>query len=126
MPFLKDSKISVSGPGASRDFSFYYRSHPIPVTKVTVHGYGLLSGLAESRIPPLSIHAGDTYSRSHAQEFENTLKNTFAEQGWQVKVFTDVDVSEVGATLDYSVLAYPDDVLYIDEQAFDTALRENE
>ena len=126
MTFLKDSKISVSGSGDSRDFAFYYRSNPMPITKVTVRGYGLLTGLAESDLPLLSIHAGDNYSRSRASELENSLKNAFARDGRQVKVFTDVDVSSVGATLDFGVLAYPDDVVYIGEQAFDGSIRDKE
>ena len=125
MSFLKDSKISVAGSGQSRDFSFYYRSNPIPISKVIVRGYGLLSDLAESDIPPISIHVGDNYSRSRAEEVENSLKSAFAKEGRQLKVFTDVNVSSIGATLNFGVLAYPNDVVYIGAQAFDRSFHDN-
>jgi len=79
-----------------------------------------------SDIPPPSIQAGDDYSRSRAEELEKSLKNAFLRDGRQVKVFTDVDVSSVGAALDFGVLAYPDDVVYIGEQAFGGSIRDKE
>jgi hypothetical protein len=127
MSFLKESKISVSGSDKGRSFGFHLRSNPIPVRKITVHGYGLLSSLSEHDVPPLVINEGDTHSRSRAGEQERRLKNLFTRDDWQVKSFVDVDVDSKGkATLDFSILAYPDDVVYINDKPYDVTLKRKE
>jgi hypothetical protein len=120
MPFLKESKISVSGSGSSRDFGFHFRSNPIPIVKVTVHGYGLLAGLSEADMPTLAIHVGDTYSTSRLNEQAASLKNAYEQADRQLKLFTDVGITLKGeATLDFSLVAYPDDIVYVGGKAYD-------
>jgi hypothetical protein len=120
MPFLKESKISVSGSGGSRNICLHFRSNPIPITKITVHGYGLLDGLTDDEIPPLAIHAGDTYSSSRTSQQAESLKHAFEKPDQQLKVFVDFGITPKGeATLDFSLLAYPDDVVDIDGKSYD-------
>lgn len=127
MAFLKESKISVSASGASRSFSYSLRSNPIAIAKVTVHGYGLLSGLSEQDVPPLTVHIGDTYRRSSVGQQEYSLKKAYEKDGKQVKTFTDVQVDSTGkATLDFGILAYPDDVVYINEKPYDVTIHRKE
>ena len=96
---------------------------PIPISKVTVRGYGLLSGLSESDVPPLIIHAGDTYSRSDTSNQLQLLENSFSTGERRVKVFSDVQITTTGeAELDFSILAYPHDLVYIDGMRFDNSL----
>jgi len=126
IPFLKESKISVSGSGSSRDFGFHFRSNPIPIVKVTVHGYGLLAGLSEVDVPPLAIHAGDTYSTSQTSRQAESLKNAYEKADRHLKVFVDVGVTPKGeATLDFSLLAYPDDIVYVGDKAYDVTSKWN-
>jgi hypothetical protein len=127
MAFLKDSKISVTGSGESRNFTFYYRSNPIPIMKVSVHGYGLLAGLPEVGQSTMLIHPGDTYSRTLAQQQEDSLKKQYKRDNWQIKAFTDVQVDATGkATLDFSVLAYADHVVYVNDEAYDVPVHDKE
>lgn len=127
MKFLKESKISVSGPGNSRDLGFHFRSNPISIAKVTVHGYGLLCDLSDQDVASLAVHPGDTYSRSRAWEQEELLSKLFAKDGWQIKTFTDVQIDSTGmASLDFSILAYPDDVVYVNDKPYDVALHHEE
>jgi hypothetical protein len=120
MPFLKESKISVSGSGSSRDFAFHFRSNPIPIVKVTVHGYGLLAGLSQADIPTLAIHVGDTYSASRLNEQAASLKNAYEQADRQLKLFTNVGITPKGeATLDFSLVAYPDDIVHVGGKAYD-------
>ena len=120
MPFLKESKISVSGSGSSRDFAFHFRSSPIPIVKVTVHGYGLLAGLSEADIPALGIHVGDTYSTSRLDEQAESLKKAYEQADRQLKLFTDVGITPKGeATVDFSLVAFPDDIVYVGGKAYD-------
>jgi hypothetical protein len=120
IPFLKESKISVSGSGSSRNFAFHFRSNPIPIVKVTVHGYGLLAGLSEADIPTLAIHVGDTFSTSRLNEQAASLKKAYEQADRQLKLFTDVGITPQGeATLDFSLVAYPDDIVYIGGKAYD-------
>jgi hypothetical protein len=127
MTFLKESKISVGGSGNSRDVSFHFRSNPMRIAKVTVHGYGLLSGLYNQDVASLAVHPGDTYSRSRAWEQENSLGKLYRKDGWQLKTFTDVQVDSKGeATLDFSILAYPDDVVYVNDKPYDVTLHREE
>lgn len=120
MPFLKESKIFVSGSGNARDFGFHFRSEPIPIAKVTVHGYGLLSGISEADIQSLTVHLGDTYSQSRVHEQENSLEKAYERPDWQLKTFTDVQISPEGkASLDFSLLAYPDETVYVNDKAYD-------
>jgi hypothetical protein len=126
MPFLKESKISVSGSSSSRDFGFHFSSNPIPIVKVTVHGYGLLAGLSEVDVPPLAIHAGDTYSTSQTSKQAESLKSAYEKADRQLKVFVDVGVTPKGeATLDFSLLAYPDDIVYVGGKAYDVTSKWN-
>jgi hypothetical protein len=119
MTFLKESKISVSGSGDSRDFGFHFRSSPIPVAKVVVNGYGLLGGLSEADIPALAIHAGDIYSQSRVGDQEKSLEGSYQRPDWQLKVFTDVQITPDGeAVLIFSLLAYPDDTVYVNDKAY--------
>jgi hypothetical protein len=120
LPFLKESKISVTGSGNSRDFSFHFRSNPIPITKVTVHGYGLLDNLSAPDISSLEIHPGDTYSETRLRQQEESLKKSSQRADSQLKVFTDVQIDAEGkAILDFIVLAYPDDVVYVNDKPYD-------
>jgi hypothetical protein len=124
IPFLKESKISVGGSGSSRDFAFHFRSNPIPIVKVTVHGYGLLAGLSEADIPTLRIHVGDTYSTSRLVEQGASLKKAYEQADSQLKVFTDVGITPQGeATLDFSLLAYPDDTVSVGGKAYDVTYK---
>ena len=126
LPFLKESKISVVGSGSSRDFGFHFRSDPIPIAKVTVHGYGLLAGLSEASIPMLAIHVGDTYSTTRFDEQAASLKNAYEKADRQLKLFTDVGITPKGeATLDFSLVAYPDDIVYIGGKAYDVTSKWN-
>jgi hypothetical protein len=127
MPFLKESKISVSGSGSSRDFAFHFRSNPIPISKVTLHGYGLLAGLSEADIPSLAMHAGETYSTSRTTQQAALLKNAYEMADRQLKVFTDMGITAKGeATLDFSLVAYPDDIVYVGGKAYDVTLKPND
>lgn len=120
MTFMKESKIFVTGSGDSRDFGFHFRSNPIPVAKVTVHGYGLLDGITEAETPPLAIHAGDTYSQSRVSRQEASLREAYEKPDWQLKVFTDVQITPKGeAVLEFSLLAYPDDAVYVNDKKYD-------
>ena len=120
MSFLKESKISVSGSGGSRSICLHFRSNPIPIAKVTVHGYGLLDGLTDADIPPLALHAGDIYSSSRTNQQAESLKHAFEKPDQQLKVFVDFGITPNGeATLDFSLLAYPDDVVHIDGKSYD-------
>jgi len=118
--FLKESKITVSGSGNSRSFGFHFRSNQIPIAKVTVHGYGLLAGLSETDIPALAIHVGDTYSTSRLNEQAASLKKGYEQANRQLKLFTDVGITAKGeATLDFSLVAYPDDIVSVSGKAYD-------
>lgn len=120
MPFLVESKITVSGSGGSRSICLHFRSNPIPIAKVMVHGYGFLAGLTDPDIPPITIHAGDMYSSSRTNQQAESLKRAFEKPGQQLKVFVDVGINPKGeATLDFSLLAYPDDVIYVDGKPYD-------
>jgi hypothetical protein len=122
MKFLKEANISVEGAGNMRSISVHLRSQPIPIAYVTVGGYGLLEGLVEHETPPLTIHPGDIYSRSAAGSVEKLLEKFFARDGRQVQVFSDVEVNPMGdATLSFSVLAYPDDVVHVNETQSDAS-----
>lgn len=119
MTFLKEAEMSISGSGEQRAIDFRLRGNPIPVRRVVVHGYGLL-GLSERELPALTIHPGDTYSRSASANFAASLRKWFTKPGRQVDVFVDVLVDAApSAVLDFGVLAYPDDVVYIDGTRFD-------
>jgi hypothetical protein len=127
MTFLKEAKISVSGSGDTRSFSYSLRSNPVTIAKVTVHGYGLLSGLTEHDIPSLAVHVGDTFIRSRAGQQEYSLKKAYAREGWQVKTFNDIQVESTGkATLDFGILAYPDDIIYINDKPYDVTIHRKE
>jgi hypothetical protein len=120
MPFLRESKIVVTGHGNERDFGFHFRSNPIPIGKVTVRGYGLKSGLGESDLPPLRVHAGDVYRSSLMAEQEDALKVFFTKTGWQINSFADVQVDSGGeAMLDFSILAFPDNIVYVNDRVYD-------
>lgn len=124
IPFLKESEISVSGSGSSRDFAFHFRSNPVPIVKVTVYGYGLLAGLSEADIPALAIHVGDTYSTSRLNKQSASLKKAYEQADRQLKVFTDVGITPNGeATLDFSLVAYPDDTVYVGGKAYDVTIK---
>ena len=120
MKFLRESNISVEGSGSDRSISVHLRSHPIPIAEIRVRGYGLLDGQIGGKLPPLTIHAGDMYSRSASQELAELLKKAFMKDGRQVRVFTDVEISGAGkADLEFSVLAYPDDTVYVNGVKYD-------
>jgi hypothetical protein len=120
MKFLTEGNISVEGSGEQRSISVRLRSHPIPIAEIRVKGYGLLEGQIESAVPPLAIQVGDTYSRSASRDVAQLLKKTFMKNGRQVRVFTDVEITAVGtANLEFGVLAYPDDVVYVNGVKFD-------
>ena len=123
MAFLREANISVSGSDNVRSFSYSLHSNPITIAKVAVHGYGLLSDLSEKDIPPLLVHPGDTYSRSSVGQQEYLLKKANEKDGRQIKVFTDVQIDSTGkAVLDFGVLAYPDDVVYVNDKPYDVTL----
>jgi hypothetical protein len=125
--FLKESKISVSGSGNSRDASFHFRSNPLPIAKVTLHCYGLLSGRCDQDVASLEVHPGETYSRSRTSEQEDSLSKLYGKAGWQLRTFTDVQVDSTGAaTLDFSILAYPDDIVYVNDKPYDVILHREE
>jgi hypothetical protein len=127
MAFLKESAISVSGSGNTRSFGYSLHGNPITIAKVIVHGYGLLRGLSEKDIPRLTVHTGDTYRRSSVGQQEYSLKKAYERDGWQIKIFTDVQFDSTGkATLDFGVLAYPDDVVYVNEKPYDVTLQSQE
>jgi hypothetical protein len=125
MKFLKEANISISGTGDMRNIDMHLRGNPIPVAEVKVRGYGLLEGVAEGETPPLTIHAGDTYSHSATRNLQELLEKSFSRGGRQVKVFADIEMTASGeAKLEFSVLAYPDDVVYINGAPFDVTLHE--
>ncbi|MBS1841159.1 MAG: hypothetical protein JST77_09950 [Acidobacteria bacterium] len=127
MSFLRESKISISGSGANRNFAFYFRSNPIPISTVSARGYGLLNGLSETDASSLMIHSGDIYSRSSARAQEDLLNKAYVRDDRQVKTFTDVEVDADGkATLVFSILAYPDDLVYVNDQLFDVTVHREE
>jgi hypothetical protein len=126
MPFLKESKISVSGSASSRDFAFHFRSNPIPIVKITLHGYGLLAALSEADVPPLAIHAGDTYSTSRTNQQAKSLKKAYERADRQLKLFVDVGITPKGeATMDFSLVAYPDDIVYVGGKPYDVTSKWN-
>jgi len=120
MKFLAAANIIVEGTRDMKSISVHLRGRPIRIANIKVKGYGLLDGVPEGDVPPISIHAGDTYSRSDARSVETFLKRTFEKSDRQVEVFTDVEVNAVGeADLEFSVLAYPDDLVYVNGAKFD-------
>jgi hypothetical protein len=124
MTFLKESDISVSGSGRSKSFVFHFRSNPILISRVTVHGYGLLSSLSGHDIPSLTVHTGDFYMRSLVGEQERSLRRFFSRDGRQAESFTDVQVGSDGkATLDFGILTYPDNVVYVNDKPYDVTFK---
>lgn len=120
MKFLKEARISVEGSGDSRSITMHIRGNPISIAEVKVRGYGLLDGLRESDLPPLTIHPGDIYSRSKTSALGQLLARSFPMRERQVMVYSDVEINEQGkAELNFSVLGYPDDVVYLDGERFD-------
>ena len=120
MKFLSESNISVEGSGGQRSISVHLRSHPIPIGVITVKGYGLLEGPLEREVPALTIHEGDAYRSWAAYDSAHLLKKAYMKEGRQVRVFNDVEITPDGkADLQFSVLAYPDDVVYINGVKFD-------
>lgn len=120
MNFLEEANISVEGAGEQRNISVRLRSHPIPIADIRVKGYGLLDQHVEGGLPPLTIHAGDMYSRSASRDFAQLLIKAFSKDGRQVRVFTDVEITPAGeAKLEFAILAYPDDVVYVNGAKFD-------
>ena len=123
MKFLKEANISLDGSGERRSVTMHLRGNPIPISEIKVRGYGLLAGLSESDVPPLIIHAGDTYSRSVTGNQLQLLENSFSTDGRRVTSYSDIQITTAGeAELNYSILAYPDDVVYIDGMRFDNSL----
>jgi len=123
MKFLTEANVSVEGSGKMRSVSVRLRSRPIPVASISVKGYGLLEGRVEGEIPPLPVREGDSYSRSASSAAARLLKKAFMQEGRQVRVFTDVEITAAGkANLEFGVLAYPDDLVYIDGAKFDGSL----
>jgi hypothetical protein len=124
MKFLEEASISVEGAGEQRNVSVRLRSHPIPIADIRVKGYGVLEGHVEGG-PPLTIHAGDMYSRSASRDLARLLIKAFSKDGRQVRVFTDVEITPAGeAKLEFAVLAYPDDVVYVNGVKFDGSFRD--
>jgi hypothetical protein len=120
MKFLSESNVSVEGTGEYRSISVRLRSHPIPIASLTVKGYGLLNGELESEVPALAIRKGDAYTRSTSHDAARRLKETFMMKGRQIRVFTDVEITAGdSAILQFGVLAYPDDEVYINGARFD-------
>ena len=120
LKFLKEASISADGPGNMRSISVHLRSNPIPISHVEIRGYGLLEGHLETDIPPLTVHPGDIYSRRTVWQEERFLRESFAKDGRQVQVFSDVSVDSTGkATVSFAVLAYPDDMVYVNGAPYD-------
>jgi hypothetical protein len=125
MKFLKEANISVDGSGDSRSINMHLRGNAIPIAEVRVRGYGLLQGVAEGETPPLTVHPGDTYSHSATRNLQELLEKSFSKSGRRVKVFADVEMTVSGeAKLEFSVLAYPDDIVYINGTPFDVTLHD--
>jgi hypothetical protein len=123
MRFLKEPNISVDGSGGNRSIGIHLRGNPIPIADVTVHGYGLLEGLDDRNMPALTIHSGDIYSRSATQSLAQLLRDSYSSAERRLKVFADVQITNAGeAELDFSVLAVPHDIIYIDGVRFDNSL----
>jgi hypothetical protein len=123
MQFLERASISADGSGDRRSVTVHLHGKPVPISKVRVRGYGLLSGLSESDVPPLIIHAGDTYRRSATSNQLHLLENSFSTGERRVKVFSDVQITTTGeAELDFSILAFSHDFVYIDGMRFDNSL----
>lgn len=126
MKFLTEADISVEGSGGFKSVSIHLRSNPIPVGYVRVKGYGLLDGLKESDITPLSIHVGDAYSRSTSRDVARELKKEFMKDGRQVRVFTDVEITPDGkANLEFGILAFPNDLVYVNGAKFNGSFPDN-
>ena len=126
MPFLKEPSISVEGSGDSRSVGVHLHGNPILIAKVVVHGYGLLEGLNDRNIPALPIRAGDVYSRSATQNLAQLLKDSYSTAEKRLTVFSDVQITNSGeAELDFSVLAVPHDIVYIDGTRFDNSLADD-
>jgi hypothetical protein len=123
MQFLKEASIAVDGSGGRRSVNVHLRGNPIPISRVRVRGYGLLKGLSESDTPPLAIHVGDVYSASGTRNQRQLLFSSFSRHGRRLTVFSDVQITTSGeAILDFSLLAYPDDLVYVDGMQFDNSL----
>lgn len=126
MKFLKEANISIDGSGETRTVTVHLRGNPIAISEVKVRGYGLLEGLADSGVPPLTIHAGEIYSRSATNNQLQSLENSFSKGERRVTSFSDVRITSGGkAELDFSVFACPDDVVYIDGMKFDNSLHDH-
>jgi hypothetical protein len=122
MKFLKEANISVSGSGVQRQISVRLRGNPIRIAKVEVRGYGLFDGLSETDVPPLPLQEGDVYSLSATTALRDSLAKWFAKEGRRVKAYSDVQFNNKGeAALEFSVLGYPDDMVYINGKRFDVA-----
>jgi hypothetical protein len=120
MEFLAEPNIVVEGSGDLRSISVRLRSNPIPIANVKVKGYGLLDSLVEGELPPIAIHTGDAYSRSASRDAAQQLEKAFKKDDRQVIVFTDVEITAAGtANLEFGVLAYPDDFVYVNGARFD-------
>jgi hypothetical protein len=126
MRFLKEPNISVDGSGGSRSIGVHLRGNPIPIAKVTVHGYGLLEALDDRNMPALTIHTGDIYSRSATRTLAQLLSDSYSSAERRLRVFSDVQITNADeAELDFSVLAVPHDIVYIDGVRFDNSLPDN-
>src|SRR5262249_5852272 len=111
---------------SDKSISVHLRSNPVPIGSVRVKGYGLLDGLAESGIQPLTIRAGDTFRRSASRDAARQLKQMFIKDGRQVRVFTDVEITPDGkANLEFGILAYPNDLVYVNGVKFNGSFPDN-
>ena len=126
MKFLAESNISVEGSGNMRSISVHLRSNPIAIGDIRVKGYGLLDGLVDSDIPPLSIHVGEIYRCSVSRQAAKELKKAFMKDDRTVRVFTDVEISSEGkAKLKFGILAYPNDLVYVNGVKFNGSFADN-
>ena len=126
MKFLAEPNISVGGSGNMRSISVHLRSNPIAIGDIRVKGYGLLDGLVDSDTPPLSIHVGETYRRSVSRQAAKELKKAFMKDDRIVRVFTDVEISSEGkAKLEFGIMAYPNDLVYVNGVKFNGSFPDN-
>ena len=107
--------------------SFPFRSYPIPVADVTVRGYGLLDGLSQVNFSAFPIHRGDTFSQGRRREQEASLQKIYEKSDSRLQVSSDIRITPTSeAILDFSLLAYPDDIVYVNGKPYDVNLKEKE
>jgi len=106
---------------------FHFRNYPIPVADVTVRGHGLLDGISQVNLSSFPIHRGATFSQGRRREQEASLQKIYEKSDSRLQVSSDIRITPTSeAILDFSLLAYPDDIVYVNGKPYDVNLKKKE